>query len=123
MPTTRARQAERDARARALAAAAAAVQEVRARRAAWAARYTRHLGFLPHVTPEYLEAAAWLTYAITDGESVKVGRSLGHPVRRLHDLQTACPTSWCCWRGRPVGVRRPRTGGSIDGGRGASGST
>jgi hypothetical protein len=52
----------------------------------------RHHGFAARVVadPGRLNAAE-LVYAIGDGFCVKVGRSAGHPMARLRDLQTGNP--------------------------------
>ncbi len=41
--------------------------------------------------PERLEAATSYTYAIYDGESIKIGKSTWHPKQRLDVLQTGNP--------------------------------
>ena len=54
----------------------------------------RHNGFrydlLPHLA-DVLEACDHYTYAIWDGEAIKVGKSCAHPVQRCADLQTGNP--------------------------------
>jgi hypothetical protein len=52
----------------------------------------RRHGFHPRVAadPGRLNAGE-LVYAITDGCCVKIGKSTGHPMTRLHDLQTGNP--------------------------------
>src|SRR5262245_37713050 len=51
----------------------------------------RYNGFHPRVVESggrLLECTRWFTYAISDGEAVKIGRCRGHPRCRLSALQT-----------------------------------
>lgn len=55
---------------------------------------SRYLGFrsdlLPRL-PEHMERATSYTYAVYDGEAIKIGKSRGHPKRRMDALQTGNP--------------------------------
>jgi hypothetical protein len=51
-------------------------------------RPERQYGFRPGISAEQLECKL-LTYAVTDGTAIKIGKSSGHPSERLHVLQTA----------------------------------
>jgi hypothetical protein len=54
--------------------------------------HVRRRGFRRDFDPERLEApGAVRTYAITDGTSIKIGKSEGHPVLRLGMLQVGNP--------------------------------
>jgi hypothetical protein len=46
-----------------------------------------HNGFRANLSAQDLDVSLY-TYAISDGWAIKIGMSLGHPQKRLHDLQT-----------------------------------
>lgn len=48
------------------------------------------LGFADWVDEHTFERAT-IVYALTDGSSVKIGKSTGHPIRRLKSLSTGNP--------------------------------
>ncbi len=48
------------------------------------------LNLYPYLA-EHLERASSYTYAIWDGEAIKIGTTRGHPQQRLHALQTGNP--------------------------------
>ena len=50
----------------------------------------RRLGFRTDAA-EHIECAFCYTYAIWDGEYVKIGKSCSHPKRRMDTLQTGNP--------------------------------
>src|SRR5262249_4639853 len=55
-----------------------------------ARRYGFRCDLLPRLA-SHLEACDSFTYAIWDGETIKIGKSCSHPVQRLADLQVGNP--------------------------------